>query len=137
MIQISASGNVGSDPKLRTVGTTQVVNFSVAVEYWKDKSTTWFKCEAWGNRAEQLSQHIKKGMKVTIFGEMHTESWNSQTGEKRTDNVVRLNDVTFFNQRHATPEGGQQPLKQDAAPAAAAPAPAPAPPENIDEEIPF
>jgi single-strand DNA-binding protein len=136
MIQISASGNVGSDPKLRTVNDSQVCNFSVACEYWKDKSTTWFKCEVWGNRAEVLSQHIKKGMKVTVFGEMHTQSWTSKTGEDRTDNVIRLNDVTYYNQRHATPEGGQQPLNQGGAPAAAAPR-QPEPDPNVDEEIPF
>lgn len=134
MIQISASGNVGSDPKLRTVGDSQVCNFSVACEYWKDKSTTWFKCEVWGKKAEILSQNIKKGMKVTVFGDMHTQSWTSQAGEARVDNVIRLNEVTYYNPRHATPEGGQQPIHQDAAPAATG---EPVPESTIDEEIPF
>lgn len=131
MIQISASGNVGTDPQLRTVGDSQVCNFSVACEYWKDKSTTWFKCEIWGKRAETLKEQIKKGMKVTVFGDMHTATWTTQTGESRIDNVIRLNDVTYYNPRHANPEGGQQPIKSDA------PAPAPGEPPPVDEEIPF
>lgn len=129
MNRITIVGNVGGDPTLRTTHKSQVLSFSVADTHWRTKETTWFKVEIWGARGEKVSELLKKGMKVTVIGEMRSEEYEARTGEKRTSLVVNADEVEFANPK---PEavGGQQPTK------AAAPHPE-IPPDDVNAEIPF
>ena len=129
MNRITIVGNVGGDPTLRTTPKSQVLSFSVADTHWRTKETTWFKIEMWGARGEKVSELLKKGMKVTVIGEMRSEEYEAKTGEKRTSLVVNADEVEFANPR---PEaaGGQQPTK----PAALQPEESA---EDVNAEIPF
>lgn len=79
--QITVSGNIGSDPEIRTVGETKVATFSVAVnEGYKNKNgekvekTHWYNIEAWdGNNGRGLvtnviEPYVKKGSTVYAQG---------------------------------------------------------------------
>ena len=43
MLNMTAHGNLGRDPELKEVGSTQVASFSIAARTGKDE-TTWIDC---------------------------------------------------------------------------------------------
>lgn len=72
------TGNVGKDGEIRSVGGSDVLNFSVAVRQGRDKGTEWYRVAVWGARANQLSQYIVKGAKVAVCGELSIGSYNDK-----------------------------------------------------------
>jgi len=73
---ITITGNVGKDSELKHLQSgTAILSFSLAVErgYQKDKSnkvSDWFNVTIFGKFAEVMANHIKKGTKVLVSGEM-------------------------------------------------------------------
>ena len=53
MLNMTAHGNLGRDPELKEVGSTQVASFSIAARTGKDE-TTWIDCSVWGKRADTV-----------------------------------------------------------------------------------
>lgn len=87
------SGNLGKDAETRyTNGSnpTPVTSFSVAcTSGWGDKqTTTWIRCNAWGERYEKLAQYLTKGKKVCVSGELSTREY-----EGKTYIELRVNDL--------------------------------------------
>lgn len=75
-------GNVGKGgAELRSTGSTQVANFSVAVNNRrkKDAPATWWSCSLWGKQAEALSQHIAEGKPVICIGEFEKVERDGKT----------------------------------------------------------
>ena len=73
MQTVIIAGNVGNVKDLKTVGSDEVLNFSVAVDNGKDKNgekreATWWDCALWGKRAAALAPYITKGSKLTVSG---------------------------------------------------------------------
>jgi len=76
-------GNVGRDPESRfTAEGKQVTSFSVAVNvgYGDNKSTAWYRVEAWEKLAETCAKYVKKGMKVFVEGGL---KFDKETGGPR------------------------------------------------------
>ena len=69
MLNLTAYGNVGSDPEQRDAGNSTVTNFSLAVNRkLKDQeTTTWINCAVWGNRGDVVMEYVKKGMRLREF----------------------------------------------------------------------
>jgi len=61
------AGNVGNVRGPNDANGKRVLNFSVAVNEGRDR-TTWFDCALWGDRADKLAPYIQKGGKVTVSG---------------------------------------------------------------------
>lgn len=80
MNTIFFTGNVGRDAEVRTVGGTDVCNFSVAVRqgFSRDAKSEWYRVSVWGSRANQVAGHIKKGAKVAVVGELAIGSYNDK-----------------------------------------------------------
>jgi single-strand DNA-binding protein len=141
-------GNLGRDPELRyTPQGTAVCNFSVATnERRRDKAgeqqdvTTWFRVNAWGRQAENVSKYLSKGRRVYVEGRLHVEEWNDRDGKTRYTLEVNASDIQFLDSA-ADVEG--IPVRQQSQ--AAAPASrtsgggggASREPEIEDDEIPF
>ena len=139
-------GNLGRDPELRyTPQGTAVCNFSVATnERRRDKAgeqqdvTTWFRVNAWGRQAENVSKYLSKGRRVYVEGRLHVEEWQDRDGKTRYTLEVNASDIQFLDSA-ADVEG--IPVRQQSQ--AAAPASRPAgggssrEPEIEDDEIPF
>lgn len=66
------TGNVGRDAEVRSAGGDKVCSFSVAVKqgFGRDAKTEWYRVSVWGKRGESLAQHIVKGSKVAVAGEL-------------------------------------------------------------------
>jgi len=72
MFTASIAGNIGTAAETKSVGTTTVTTWSVAVEQrGKDgKTTQWVRCNLWGQRGEKVAPYLTKGGKVAVSGEL-------------------------------------------------------------------
>ena len=142
-------GNLGRDPELRyTPQGTAVCNFSVATnERRRDKAgeqqdvTTWFRVNAWGRQAENVSKYLSKGRRVYVEGRLHVEEWTDRDGKQRYTLEVNASDVQFLDSA-ADVEGIPVRQSEQAAPASSRGASGGGggrsqEPEIEDDEIPF
>ena len=108
-------GYLGADPEMRyTPGGRAVTNFRVASTraYYRAteggdkelvKETTWLKCTAWGNRAENVNNMCKKGTHVIVTGHLRTGENGSPTvftlssGEPAASYEVTAEDVRILD----------------------------------------
>ena len=71
---IMVVGNVGWRSELQKAGDGQVINFSVATNYGKDKNgrdkTTWFTTSLWNASAEALDKWLTVGKTVEFSGRL-------------------------------------------------------------------
>lgn len=95
-------GNLGADPELKQVGSTQVCNMRIAVnETWTDKDgerherVEWFSVAVWGRRGENCARYLSKGRQVYIEGRMRSRVYE-QDGVQRTAWDVQAQDVQFL-----------------------------------------
>lgn len=88
------TGNLGRDPETRSTQAGDVCSFSVAVKqgFGRDAKSEWFRCSLWGKRGETVARYLRKGMKVTVVGEMTIGEYN---GKPQYD--VRVADVDWSN----------------------------------------
>lgn len=88
------TGNLGRDPETKSTSGGDVCSFSVAVKqgFGRDAKSEWFRCSLWGKRGETVARYLRKGMKVTVVGEMTIGEYN---GKPQYD--VRVSDVDWSN----------------------------------------
>lgn len=98
-------GNVTKDPEMRTTTSGQkVLTVGVATnERWKDKATGEMKEKSefhnvvvWGTLAEEVAQHVKKGMRLFVSGRVQTRSWETQAGAKRYTTEIIAENVSVL-----------------------------------------
>jgi single-strand DNA-binding protein len=151
--RVAISGNLTRDPELRqTQSGTQVLSMAVAVnervkngDQWEDRPS-YVDVTVWGNRAQALSQFLRKGTHVAVSGRLRQDRWQDrQTGENRSRLGVVADEVDVMTPR----DRGQEPAKPQAAQAQQVPysapaqeaipyrAPAAPQPGAYDEDIPF
>lgn len=89
---IHFTGNLGRDPETRSTNGGDVCSFSVAVKqgFGRDAKSEWFRCSVWGKRGETVSRYLRKGMKVTVAGELTIGEYQ---GKPQYD--VRVIDVDW------------------------------------------
>ena len=140
-------GNLGRDPELRyTPQGTAVCHFSVATnERRRDKAgeqqdiTTWFRVNAWGRQAENVSKYLTKGRRVYVEGRLHVEDWTDRDGKARYTLEVNASDIHFLDSATDVEGIPVRQQSQAAAPSSrSADGGAPSQePEIEDDEIPF
>jgi single-strand DNA-binding protein len=126
MNTIFFTGNVGGDAEVRTVGSTDVCNFNVAVRqgFSRDAPTEWYRVAVWGTRGSSLAQHVKKGAKVAVVGELEIGSYNGKPQYN-----VRAHEVDpFCGGKREETGGGNHQAQERREPAFAS---------DLDDEIPF
>ena len=108
-------GNLTRDPELRHLPSQMpVVNIGLAVnDRWKDKQTgewqekaNFFDCEAFGGLAEVLNKYFTKGRPILIDGKLRYESWEDQSGNKRSKVKIVIENFEFMGGRDDAGGGG-------------------------------
>lgn len=97
-IQATVVGNLGRDAEIRqTNNGMSVCNFSVAASsgYGQNKKTEWVSCALFGKRGESLQPYLTKGSKLTVFGSLSLNSFQSQSGEMKTHLNMNVSDVVL------------------------------------------
>lgn len=135
MNSITISGRIGRDAELRkTQGGTSVCSFALACNRQKkDDKPDWFDITLWGDRAEKLAAHLKKGVPVVVVGRLELQTYAKNDGTQGSKLAVNCNDIAFSGSTGKSEE--QKPV--------APPPPPPKPAEDLDaifacdQEIPF
>jgi single-strand DNA-binding protein len=107
--QITLIGNLGSDPELRHTGTgVPVCSFRLAVhKQWQvqdgeqKEKVTWFRVTAWQKLAEVVNEHLSKGRRVLVIGEVeNAQAYVSKTGELAATNEITARTIRFLDSAH-------------------------------------
>ena len=103
MLNLTAYGNVGSDPEQREVGSTTVTNFSLAVnrKAKDEESTTWVNCSVWGNRGDVVMEYVKKGMRLVVTGQAHHREFPRKDGSTGVSLELNVNDFSLPPKKEA------------------------------------
>ena len=140
-------GNVTRDPEMRTTTSGQkVLTLGVATnDRWKDKASgeskersEFHNVVVWGDLAEEVQRHIRKGSRVFVSGRVQTRSFETQAGAKRYTTEVIADAVSLLGIKSAvaaaamqadagmtsSSPGGGNPFGEDRS-MASAPSPAP------------
>lgn len=125
---ITVVGNVTADPELRfTPAGKAVAGFTVAStprvkdgDQWVDGETTWLRCSAWEQLAENVAESIQKGTRVIVQGALSSRSYEKD-GQTRTSLELRVDAIgpelrfaTARVERAQRGQGGQQAQRQPA-----------------------
>lgn len=117
--QITLIGNLGNDPELRyTASNMPVCSFRMAVQkQWhgqdgeQKEKVTWFRVTAWQKLAEVVSEHLSKGRRVMVVGEVeNAQAYVNKTGELAATNEVTARTIRFLDSAHHE----ENPFEEDA-----------------------
>ena len=140
--QVRVAGRLTRDPELKyTSGGMAYCKLGVAnTRYYKDKAgqraeqATFLDVTLWGQQAEYVGEHVKKGHAVLVEARLVTNEWeDKQTGQKRSKIELNAHRITPL-EWHGSKDG--QAAGNSAKPAASAPASAPAN-DMPEDDIPF
>ncbi|AGH57647.1 single strand DNA binding protein [Cyanophage KBS-S-2A] len=109
MLNITAHGNIGRDPEIKDVGSTQVCNFSLATKTGKD-DTTWINCQVWGKRADAAMQYLKKGSAITVAGRGKMRTYDKKDGSQGQSLEMDVSDFTLPLRSAATTDVENMPF---------------------------
>lgn len=95
MNKVILLGNVGRDPRMRMVDSSQVADFPLATterrttrtpdgqEVQLPELTEWHNIVMWGRAAEFAEKYIRKGSKLLVEGKLRTRSWEDHNAIRR------------------------------------------------------
>lgn len=100
---ITIVGNLTADPDLSyTSSGLAVTNFTVAStprNYdrnsgdYRDGETLFMRCSVWREAAENVSESLRKGMRVIVQGRLVQRSFDTQQGDRRTVVELQVDEV--------------------------------------------
>ncbi|KUM34570.1 single-stranded DNA-binding protein [Arthrobacter sp. EpRS71] len=111
MADVTFTGNLGGEPVLdfKPSGNACLA-FRVADtkgkkdaqgNWDKDKEQTqWFRCTLWGPDAEYYVERLRKGARVTVFGELMSREYVDNQGVNRTSLDVTVKGISIVNKRN-------------------------------------
>lgn len=115
MLKISAIGNVGNDPEMKTVGNgTTILNFSLGVNVTRTekgqrvKLTHWLRCAMFGKRAETLAPMLHKGKQVYVEGTLNPRLYTDNGGATKLSLDLDVSDVQLLGSKEDGQHDGQQ-----------------------------
>ncbi len=95
MTNVVISGRLTGDVEVKQAGKTVVANVTIASN--KDKEHTDFiPVTLWGDIAQNVAKYVKKGMRLTVIGELTTNSYEKD-GAKITKLFVNAKSVDFID----------------------------------------
>jgi single-strand DNA-binding protein len=120
---VTVTGNVGRDAELKyTPQNLAIVNFSVASKFrtkvdgkWESQ-TQWFKCIAFGQKAEQIAKWVMKGREVVVIGQLKIEEYYDKDGKARVSAEVLVDQYTLMGKRDSESQSAPRtarPVAQD------------------------
>jgi single-strand DNA-binding protein len=105
MNKITLIGNLTHDPEVRsTPNGVTVTSFTIAVDRkFKDqsgeKSTDFFRINAWRSLGETCARWLSKGKKVAVVGELQARTYEDKKGTTRLSLDVQADEVEFLSSK--------------------------------------
>lgn len=123
MAKIEFTGNLGRDAELNwTPAGRAVLNFSVADSKskrlesgeWETVAEQWLNCAIWGDLAEFYDGKIKKGTRVTVYGEFFSRKYENKEGVPGVSLDVNVKGVDIHPPKNGNgPQQGARTAKED------------------------
>ena len=115
-------GNSGTDPEMRyTPNGHPVTSFRLATNRRyttaggeQREETEWFTVVAWNQLAEQVNQHVTKGMRVYAEGRLRSSSWEGNDGQSRFGNEINADRVIFLDRPSGIGQEGEERMSPSA-----------------------
>lgn len=101
---INFVGHCSSDAKVRTIANgNQVLEVSVAnnVGYGEKQVTNWIRVSYWTKNADKLLEYFTKGQSVFVSGELSTNEYFAQDGNKRFQLLVKANILELVGKKYS------------------------------------
>lgn len=95
-------GRLTRDAEVKTVPSGKsVTQFTVASNpSWnRDDPALFMDCQLWGERGPKLSEYLKRGSKVCVYGTLKQDSWTGNDGTKKVRFKVDVSDVSLLDSR--------------------------------------
>ena len=98
MQKIIAVGHLGNDAEVKDLGTTQVINFNLAVTETvkNEKVTTWYKCAYFTNNAA-IAPWLTKGSLIGIDGRPEIETYTGSDGILRANLKAIVREIKLYS----------------------------------------
>lgn len=119
--QLTIVGNLTRDPAHRIVGTTPMVEITIAstprifdrqANQWIDGETTFLDCEVWGDLAYEVESSGYKGLQVIALVNLTQHSWTDRETQAKRSKMV--GKVIKIGPTWVAPRREQQPASADA-----------------------
>lgn len=100
--QVQLTGNLAGQPELRFTPAGQAVcNFSVAVAgrrknaagTYEDGPTSFYRCTAWRELAENITQSLASGQRVVLTGTVAIREYKGKDGVPGRSTEVEVDDI--------------------------------------------
>jgi len=104
------AGNLTRDPEMRYSSSgTAVCSFGIANnEKYGDKETTHFvDVTAFGKTGEVIGEHFNKGKPILIEGKLDFQSWETDSGDKRSKLQVIAKCFHFVGAKESNGDSGK------------------------------
>ena len=109
MHKVILMGRLTRDPEVRYTQTGEpmaIVRYSLAVNkrFRRQNDTSdadFFNCVAFGKAGEFASRYFQKGQMVAIVGRLSNNTWQDQTGAKRTTTEIIVEEQHFAESKKA------------------------------------
>jgi single-strand DNA-binding protein len=114
MADVKFTGNVGKDAELKFLPSGRaVLNFSVADSKsrrlesgeWETLAEQWLDCAIWGELAEFYHEKIRRGSRVTVYGDFMSRKYTNKEGVPGVSLDVNVKGVDILPSKNG---GGQQ-----------------------------
>lgn len=100
--QVSMIGTLTHTLEKKTHNGRSFVSFQMALnKKWTDRQTgeernhaSFIPVTAWGKVADQVCVSFDKGFLILVFGELRSNSWESEKGERRSRIFIQASHVT-------------------------------------------
>lgn len=109
MQQLTLVGHIGNSAEVKDLGTTQVINFSLAVsEKIKNENvTTWYKCAYFVNNVA-IAPYLLKGSLIGVTGKPEIEVYQGSDGTPRGNLKCFVREIKIYSSTKERASGTPQ-----------------------------
>lgn len=112
MNNIVLMGRLTADPEIRTYrrdGANKLSgSYTLAVDRPGSDTADFFNCVTFGTVAEFVEKYLRKGMKISIIGQIHDNNYTDKNGVKRYEKQVFVNSHYFCESKGDSREKGRK-----------------------------
>jgi len=114
-------GRLASDPVIKEVNSTHLVNFTLAIEeHRRDKDGTkrkrvdFLDFEAWDSGATTIERYCFKGDQIAVTATARQQRWKDDGGSSRSRINFRVNSFKLFNNKNYNNGSSQEEVEETA-----------------------
>jgi single-strand DNA-binding protein len=89
-----------------------ITNFTIAVNSYnhstKKDEPSFISCVMFGKRGERIAQYLKKGLKISVTGELVQERWTDKNGQARQTYKVKVSGIYFVESQKSGSDAPQK-----------------------------